>query len=92
MSDDEYDHKVSLEEDMEGADGMGDIDMGELDGKEHEDIVERVDMDDDDDGQSYPALTAKQMGSGIRGYRKVPVPPHRYTPLKDSWMEVSMCN
>ena len=34
----------------------------------------------------YSDLSFKQ--DGRIEFRKVPVPPHRYTPLKDSWMKI----
>jgi len=36
----------------------------------------------------FPALTPQQMNSGRIEGRKIPVPPHRYTPLKENWMKI----
>eukprot|EP00164_Ancoracysta_twista_P004322 GFYU01005825.1.p1 GENE.GFYU01005825.1~~GFYU01005825.1.p1 ORF type:complete len:268 (+),score=77.15 GFYU01005825.1:100-804(+) len=37
---------------------------------------------------NFPALSAKDMAGGKVEYRKVPVPAHRYTPLKENWMKL----
>jgi len=37
---------------------------------------------------NFPALTPQQMNSGRTDARKVAVPPHRYTPLKENWMKI----
>jgi len=59
-----------------------------------------VDMMEDEDNLSqntntnnalvpdFPALTPQQMSSGRVEVRKVLVPPHRYTPLKDNWLKI----
>ena len=36
----------------------------------------------------FPALSAEKLKSGKSDFRKVPIPPHRYTPLKESWMKL----
>ncbi|KAG6545704.1 hypothetical protein Mapa_012889 [Marchantia paleacea] len=36
----------------------------------------------------FKPLTAHEMGGGKFQYRKVFVPSHRYTPLKEHWMEI----
>ncbi|KMZ68926.1 Pre-rRNA-processing protein PNO1 [Zostera marina] len=36
----------------------------------------------------FKALTASEMSNGKVQFRKIPVPAHRYTPLKKSWMEI----
>ncbi|KAM7276018.1 hypothetical protein ACFE04_017884 [Oxalis oulophora] len=36
----------------------------------------------------YEALTAHEMSDGRTQFRKVPVPPHRYPPLKKIWMDI----
>ncbi|KAF4105400.1 RNA-binding protein PNO1 [Onychostoma macrolepis] len=36
----------------------------------------------------FPALSADQLTGGSVEMRKVPVPPHRYTPLKTNWMKI----
>ena len=36
----------------------------------------------------YPALTEHQLHGGKTAYRRVRVPPHRYTPLKKSWENI----
>lgn len=36
----------------------------------------------------FTALTAKQLMGNKTEFRKVFVPPHRYTPLKEHWMEI----
>ncbi|KAL3527556.1 hypothetical protein ACH5RR_012212 [Cinchona calisaya] len=37
---------------------------------------------------NFQPLKAHEISSGQVQFRKVPVPPHRYTPLKKSWMEI----
>lgn len=36
----------------------------------------------------FAALTAHEMSDGQVQFRRVPVPPHRYTPLKKAWLEI----
>jgi RNA-binding protein PNO1 len=48
---------------------------------------EDEDMNDEAIPQ-FNALSAKQMNGGVDGYLRVNVPPHRYTPLKNSWMQI----
>lgn len=51
-------------------------------------------MDDDDDGMdaggapSFPALSAAEMQDGVFEMRRIPVPPHRMTPLKQEWLKI----
>lgn len=33
----------------------------------------------------FPPLSAAEMGTGSNEYRRIRVPPHRLTPLKDDW-------
>eukprot|EP00614_Pseudopedinella_elastica_P021526 CAMPEP_0172634272 /NCGR_PEP_ID=MMETSP1068-20121228/193673_1 /TAXON_ID=35684 /ORGANISM="Pseudopedinella elastica, Strain CCMP716" /LENGTH=255 /DNA_ID=CAMNT_0013446183 /DNA_START=4 /DNA_END=771 /DNA_ORIENTATION=- len=33
----------------------------------------------------FPALTAQEMGTGSKQYRRIRVPPHRLTPLRAEW-------
>eukprot|EP00741_Cyanophora_paradoxa_P001821 tig00000507_g1764.t1 len=40
------------------------------------------------DVAKFPALTAKQMRGGKSEFRRVPVPAHRYTPLKENWLKI----
>lgn len=40
------------------------------------------------DAPSFPPLSAADMQDGNDQFRRIPVPPHRYTPLKESWMEI----
>jgi RNA-binding protein PNO1 len=37
---------------------------------------------------NFPALTAQQASGGKSEFRRVPVPPHRYTPLRKDWMQL----
>lgn len=37
---------------------------------------------------SFPPISADKMASGKTELRKVPVPPNRYTPLKENWMKI----
>ncbi|CAM9783379.1 unnamed protein product, partial [Sphacelaria rigidula] len=34
---------------------------------------------------NFPALSAREMGGGQDDYRRIRCPPHRYTPLRESW-------
>lgn len=36
----------------------------------------------------FAPLTAKQLAGSKVEFRKISVPPHRYTPLKEHWMEL----
>jgi len=36
----------------------------------------------------FPELKPNEMSSGQSEVRKVPVPPHRYTPLRENWMKI----
>jgi RNA-binding protein PNO1 len=36
----------------------------------------------------FSALKAEEMGDGSKEYRKIPIPPHRMTPLKENWMKI----
>lgn len=36
----------------------------------------------------FQPLKAHEISSGEVQFRKIPVPPHRYTPLKKAWMEI----
>ncbi|KAI9205683.1 uncharacterized protein BJ171DRAFT_474170 [Polychytrium aggregatum] len=36
----------------------------------------------------FDALKPSEMGSGKAQYRKVPIPPHRMTPLKKDWLQI----
>lgn len=37
---------------------------------------------------SFAPLSAKEMSGNKVEFRKVPVPAHRYTPLKENWMAI----
>ncbi|MCO5582819.1 hypothetical protein L7F22_036719 [Adiantum nelumboides] len=43
---------------------------------------------DDELKPRFQPLTASEMNGGRVQFRKVLVPPHRYTPLKQHWMEL----
>jgi RNA-binding protein PNO1 len=54
---------------------------------EHEeDGVE--DGDEDPSKPSFSALTAAELQGGKVLFRRVPVPAHRFTPLKEKWMDL----
>ena len=36
----------------------------------------------------FAAMTAQQASGGKSEFRRVPVPPHRYTPLRKEWMQI----
>ena len=38
--------------------------------------------------QLYTSLDTLSLQSGKSETRKIPVPPHRYTPLKENWMKI----
>jgi RNA-binding protein PNO1 len=40
---------------------------------------------DDSVSPDFPALTATEMGTGSKEYRRIRVPPHRLTPLRQEW-------
>lgn len=37
---------------------------------------------------NFPALSARQMGGGQDDYRRIRCPPHRLTPLRNSWENI----
>lgn len=37
---------------------------------------------------SFPAISAEELRDGGTESRKVPVPPHRMTPLRDNWLKI----
>jgi len=45
-------------------------------------------MDTDSKRPSFPPVSVEAALDGKSEFRKVPVPPHRYTPLKESWMKI----
>ena len=36
----------------------------------------------------FEAVSAQEVTGGKMQYRKIPVPPHRYTPLRKDWMQI----
>jgi len=48
------------------------------------------DMDTSEESQrpSFPPAKAEKLMDGKAESRKIPVPPHRYTPLKENWMKI----
>lgn len=50
-------------------------------------VIETVNEEASGSKPEFPALTPKQQGM-TRQFRRVPVPPHRMTPLKNSWMQL----
>lgn len=36
----------------------------------------------------FPAISGEQLMDGKKGFRKIPVPANRYTPLKEHWMKI----
>ncbi len=72
-------HESALGDQYLDGTGLEGVDMTELDGGEA------------GEGKSeFPAMTAKQLASTTpgAGYLKVNVPPNRYTPLKNAWMDI----
>jgi len=45
------------------------------------------DVEEEREQTSFPALSANEM-TGEEQYMRIPVPPNRYTPLKNHWMEI----
>jgi len=84
-------HHMSLADQYNDGTGLEDVDTQEMD-----EIMRNTEMtdserkgdDDGDDVPSYPALRAADMNKGRQTYQKVNVPPHRYTPLKNAWMDI----
>lgn len=58
--------------------------------------VERRSMDQEDEDMAevptikpaFPALKASQLNQGVDEYRKIRVPNHRYTPLRENWEHI----
>eukprot|EP00052_Salpingoeca_macrocollata_P033411 m.8321 g.8321 ORF g.8321 m.8321 type:complete len:233 (+) comp5103_c0_seq1:114-812(+) len=42
----------------------------------------------EEDRPSFPALSAAEMSDGRSELRRIPVPPHRFTPLRENWMKI----
>merc|ERR1712212_194407 len=36
----------------------------------------------------FPPISGDQLKGGVDEMRKIPVPPHRYTPLKENWLKI----
>ncbi|CAF4466308.1 unnamed protein product, partial [Rotaria magnacalcarata] len=36
----------------------------------------------------FPQINAAELKDDTDSFRKVPIPAHRYTPLKDQWMKL----
>lgn len=36
----------------------------------------------------FPAISAQEASAGKSEFRRIPVPPHRYTPLRKDWMQL----
>ncbi|RMX47075.1 hypothetical protein pdam_00016988 [Pocillopora damicornis] len=49
---------------------------------------EDMDTSDESKRPSFPPAKAEKLMGGKTETRKIPVPPHRYTPLKESWMKI----
>lgn len=49
---------------------------------------EKMETDRDAKKPNFPAITPELTEDGKNEYRKVAVPPHRYTPLKENWMKI----
>eukprot|EP00744_Colponema_vietnamica_P001043 GILI01001777.1.p1 GENE.GILI01001777.1~~GILI01001777.1.p1 ORF type:complete len:275 (-),score=65.87 GILI01001777.1:372-1097(-) len=57
---------------------------------QNEDVMDDEDPSDDPSDYirpEFPALSAQQMSGGPQ-FRRVQVPPHRYTPLRNHWLEL----
>ncbi|KAG2467432.1 PNO1 protein, partial [Polypterus senegalus] len=54
--------------------------------------LERVQMETDAQGPSkrpdFPPLSGDKLMGGLDDMRRIPVPSHRYTPLKENWMKI----
>ncbi|KAJ7383955.1 pre-rRNA-processing protein pno1 [Desmophyllum pertusum] len=50
--------------------------------------VEDMDTSDESKRPSFPPAKAEKLMDGKSESRKIPVPPHRYTPLKENWMKI----
>jgi RNA-binding protein PNO1 len=46
------------------------------------------DEEKESNAPNFPALSAKQLNDGKEQYIRIPVPPNRYTPLKNVWMDI----
>eukprot|EP00794_Sanderia_malayensis_P020356 gene20356-22363_t len=49
---------------------------------------EKMDTDESVKRPSFPPISAEKLSDGRIEFRKVPVPPHRYTPLKNNWLKI----
>jgi len=56
--------------------------------KRKNDKVESMETDNQAKRPNFPPAAADMSGDNTREFRKVVVPPHRYTPLKENWMKI----
>mmetsp|Transcript_2070 Transcript_2070/g.3309 ORF Transcript_2070/g.3309 Transcript_2070/m.3309 type:complete len:263 (-) Transcript_2070:1403-2191(-) len=71
---------------LEEGDGSDYIDSKALEARAAAD--NQVEDEEDSSKPNFDALTAAEMNDGKSEYRRVPVPAHRFTPLKESWMQL----
>ncbi|KAI8384474.1 pre-rRNA-processing protein PNO1 [Radiomyces spectabilis] len=45
-------------------------------------------MEDDDAKPKFAPASASELNSVVKGSRKIPIPPHRMSPLKRHWLEI----
>merc|ERR1711976_1087136 len=45
-------------------------------------------MDDEDPTPAFPRLAPSLLEDGKPAIRRIPVPPHRYTPLRNDWLKI----
>jgi len=56
--------------------------------KRKSDKFESMDTDTSNKKPNFPPAAVEVNGGGTCEFRKVAVPPHRYTPLKENWMKI----
>jgi len=89
------------EKDVDLSAGTGDVDIDEntdttevlqemtvVQRKRKSDKQENMETDNQAKRPNFPPVAVETGGDGTREFRKVVVPPHRYTPLKENWMKI----
>ena len=83
---------------QDGGEGQGEAHMlkaGELEARAASEAQHAEEEGEGEEGAEgaegkpeFAALTAAEMAGGKVLFRRVPVPSHRFTPLKENWMEL----
>lgn len=86
----EVDMEIEMNHDIGMSNAATTIDASVVQSKilQSASLMKEVDMDEGSDQPSFPQLSAIQQSQGKSEYRRVRCPPHRYTPLRDTWEQI----